>query len=118
MLRTRPPPLDTKCQAHAWRFVHLSGAYANTAEIRELVLLYQKLERVFVSLPNAVPQVQRRPKTTSAKKKWSTEEDAQFIVWYEDGVALKEIGLRFGVEYYAIIRRAKRLGLPPRRSQL
>ena len=70
---------------------------------------------MFTALPAAIPQVQRRPKATSAKKVWTEEEDRQLAACYEEGVTIVEIGLRLGVDRFAVIHRAKRLGVPQRR---
>lgn len=89
-------------------------AYSNNTEISRLLLLCRKIEHEFSSLSPAVPQVQRRPRRTFVKKQWTAEEDAQLTAWYREGVLLAEIGLRLGVDYYAVMYRARRLGLPRR----
>ncbi|MCL2737220.1 MAG: hypothetical protein FWD75_11470 [Propionibacteriaceae bacterium] len=66
--------------------------------------MYHKIEQWFALLPPAVPQVQRRPKATFAKKKWTAEEDAQLTAWRSEGVPLAEIGLRLGVNRNAVMR--------------
>jgi hypothetical protein len=78
----------------------------------ELCILYHKLERLFNALPVAAPVVQRRPARTCPKKRWTDAEDTQLRQWYGEGVTLKEIGLRFGVDYYAVMQRARRPGPP------
>jgi len=94
--------------------VPLCLAYSNNPDISRQLILYHKIEQAFLSLPPAVPKVQRRPARTFAKKQWTADEDSQLTTWYKEGVTLTEMGVRLGVDYYAVMYRARRLGLSKR----
>jgi len=94
--------------------VPLCLAYSNNPDISRQLILYHKVEQVFSSLSPAAPVIQRRPARTFAKKQWTAEEDSQLTEWYNEGVTLTEMGVRLGVDYYAVMYRARRLGLPKR----
>jgi len=78
---------------------------------------YANITRQFEALMPAVPRLPRPAKPGVGKKGWTAEEDDLLVSLYDEPITLDEIGLRLGVDRWAVITRAKRLGLPGRREQ-
>jgi len=75
---------------------------------------YRKLGQTTALAHPRVSGRQPRWKPRLAKKRWTIEENELLTALYVEGLALRAIGLRLGVDKDAVLRQVRRLGLPKR----
>jgi hypothetical protein len=112
-----PPKSNNPNNPDESPLVALCVRISRSPVVSALLARQSKVGLMFNALAPAKPQAQRRPQSTPTKKSWTAEEDAQLTEWHGEGVFLEEIGLRLGLDRFAVMQRAKRLGLPGRRSR-